>query len=228
MRQPTPGFLAATSFLLFLTLAAGACAPHGSSSAPPAAAPPPAPAGTRIALHWNDAADTTRTLHWPSDKPFRVALTVSGLVDSVQGFEMHFRLEPTTTNKGTAWKLAATPECSAAIWAGTVEPDRMARAPWPNKLAITDARAQEDGSVFMIVAVAFDLVKLDPDSTYSLGHMDFQPPQPASAQARCAGWDAPVRIFIESATALYTERKGSQQPVQNFGKPLYFEPEPPR
>jgi hypothetical protein len=52
--------------------------------------------------------------------------------------------------------------------------------------------------------------------------MDFQPPQAGSDSVRCAGWDAPVRIYVESATLLFTQNL--EQPVLDIGKAIYFEP----
>jgi hypothetical protein len=207
-----------------IALVVASCA-HGGGGKSGASAPTvyttrPVP---KLALHWNNAADTTRTLRWPSDKPFQTDLTITGLVDSVAGYELHLRLEPTTPNKGTAWKFANSGDCLAAVWAATPENDPFARAPWPHKLAITDARPMDDGSVALFVSVTFDMIALHPDSTYSLCHMFFQPPQAASSGGHCAGWDAPVRIYVESATLLFTQNL--EQPVLDVGKDIRFEPQ---
>ena len=199
----------------------GACA-HGSQTQPPAAPAPLLPVA-RLALHWNDAGDTTRVLRIPADRPFRTAITLTGVADSLQGFTLHFRLEPTTNSKGTAWTLANTESCLAAVWSGTIERDKVP-APWPNKLMITDANALPDGSVTMIVAATFDLVAMHPDSTYLVCHMNFTPPEAASDSVRCWGWDAPVRLYIENATLLFTT---VEEPVFEMGKALTFEPQPP-
>ena len=207
---------------MLLTAAAilGGCA-HGATHSE--ATPPPKPLVPipRLALHWNDAGDTTRTLRSPSDKPLRTELTLTGLVDSLQGYTIEFRMEPTTTKRGSAWKFANDGGCLAAVWSATAERDPKARAPWPRKLLITDVRALPDGSVAFVVAATFDKVGLDPDSTYSLCHMDFVPPQAASDSVTCAGWDAPVRLYVEQASLLFTE---IEQPVFEIGKAITFEP----
>jgi hypothetical protein len=207
---------------MFLVAAAilGGCA-HGAK--PPVAMEPPkrlVPL-TRLTLHWNDAGDTTRTLRAPSDQPLRTDLTLTGLVDSLQGYTIEFRMEPTTNERGSAWKFANEGGCLAAVWSATADRDPKARAPWPNKLLITDMKAKPDGSVAFVVAATFDVVALNPESTYSLCHMDFMPPQAASDSVTCEGWDAPVRLYVEQASLLFTQ---IEQPVFEMGKAIYFEP----
>jgi hypothetical protein len=212
--------------MLLLTLAgliSGSCAHGGKAAAPPVTPPKHYVPQPRFTMHWNDAGDTTRTLRWPSDKPFRTDLTLTGCADSLQGYTIQFRMEPTTTNKGSAWKFANDGGCLAAVWQGTAEKDPKAWAPWPNKLLITDVRPLADGSVGFVVAATFDLVHMNPDSIYSLCHMDFTPPQAASDSVKCPGWDAPVRVYVEQATLLFTQL---EQPVFEMGRPLYFEPVP--
>lgn len=213
--------------LALAALVAGGCA-HGEKKTA-ATTPPPAPlhqAVAQLQLHWNDAGDTTRTLKWPGDQPFRTCLTITGVKDSIAGIEVQFRLEPTTPDKGSAWQFANAGGCLAAVWSGTVEPDPKARAPWPHKLAITDVRPQADGTTVFVVSATFDYVKLNPDSTYSVDHMNFQPPQAASDTSRCAGWDVPMRLYVESAQILYTQNY--IQPVFDLGKAIFFEPQAAR
>jgi len=197
-----------------------ACA-HAKPATQPPVPPPPTHAVARLALHWNDASDTTRVLRAPGDRTLRTALTLTGVSDSLQGFTIHFRLEPTTNRRGTAWTLANNDSCLAAVWAGTIGRDPKVPAPWPNKLLITDARALPDGSLWMIVAATFDLVAMHADSTYLVCNMTFTPPTPSSDKAHCAGWDAPVRLYVENATLLYTT---VEQPVFELDKPLSYEP----
>ena len=208
--------------LAVLGAVVGGCA-HGAKPTAATTPPPRLAPVAHFTLHWNDAGDTTRTLRWPSNKPFRTDLTLTGLADSLQGFTIQFRMEPTSTTKGSAWKFANNGGCLAAVWQGTADKDPKARAPWPNKLLITDVRALPDGSTAFVVAATFDLVGMNPDSTYSLCHMDFTPPQAASDSVRCSGWDAPVRLYVEQATLLFTQL---EQPVFETGKPLFFEPVP--
>ncbi|HEV8479257.1 MAG TPA: hypothetical protein VGR66_00560 [Candidatus Eisenbacteria bacterium] len=215
--------LLVTLMALSLAGCVAGCAHGGGKASTPAAPPPRLSPVPHFTLHWNDAGDTTRTLRWPSNKAFRTDLTLTGLVDSLQGYTIQFRMEPTSTTKGSAWKFANDAGCLAAVWQATAEKDPKAPAPWPNKLLITDVRPLVDGSVAFVVAATFDMVKLNPDSTYSLCHMDFTPPQAASDSVTCAGWDAPVRLYVEQATLLFKEL---EQPVFEMGKPIYFEPVP--
>jgi hypothetical protein len=194
--------VAALMSLAALTAAAVAgCSgakPAGPAASPPPVAAAPAPAHELVlALHWNDALDTTRVLEARADQHLRVTVTVTG-VDTLQGYSLRFRLEPLAAPSGDAWKFADLGGCRAAGWSFTAEPDRRAPAPWANKLLITDLKVAPDGTVWMIVGAAWDLAILDPDSVYSLCHLDFDAPAPAEEGGSCAGWDGPARIYCES------------------------------
>jgi hypothetical protein len=205
-----------------LALSGWSCAHGGGASAP---APAPAhPRGPRLTLHWNDAADTSRLLRVPGNQSFRTDLTLTGLADSLQGFHIEFRMEPTSNVRGTAWRFADSDSCLAGVWAGTAEKDPHAPAPWPSKLMITDVQPQPDGSVVFMVAVTFDLVAMNPDSTYSVCHMIFTPPEAKSDSVTCSGWDAPMRLGVESAKLLFTQ---IEEPIFELGKALQLEVLPP-
>src|SRR5262245_41325668 len=205
--------------LAALTAVVAGCAHGGQQNEAPPPAPPPSKPVTELTLHWTNAADTTRTLRWPSNKPFRTDLTLTGMSDSLQGYTIQFRMEPTTTTKGSAWRFADSGNCLAAVWAGTAEKDPFARAQWQNELMNTDVRPLPDCTTVFVVASTFDLVAMHPESTYSLCHMDFTPPQAASDSVACAGWDAPVRLYVEQASLLFPQM---EQPVFEMGKPIFF------
>jgi len=193
----------------FALVAAAAAGCSGSKSPAPAASPPPAAAaaaGERdplVMLHWNDAGDTARVLEARSDQRLRVAVTITG-IDTLIGYNLRFRLEPMSTPPGSAWKFANEGGCRAATWLFTAEPDPKAPAPWPNKLLITDLKAAPDGTVWMLVAAAWDKQILHADSTYLLCHLDFDPPVAAEEGGECAGWDGPARIYCESGEIAIT------------------------
>jgi hypothetical protein len=208
-RRPRRVLAALCGFVLVAAMAAGC---SGSRPPAPAASPPPraavaAPAAAErdplVTLHWNDAEDTARVLEARPDQRLRVAVTITG-IDTLIGYNLRFRLEPMTTPPGTAWKFADDGGCRAATWLFTAEPDPKAPAPWPNKLLITDLKAAPDGTVWMLVAAAWDKQLLDPDSTYLLCHLDFDPPTAAAEGGACAGWDGPARIYCESGELAIT------------------------
>lgn len=197
-------------------------------AAPPAAAPPPAASAPAerlgpdavLSLHWEDALNPEEALEARPDQRLRVTVAITG-VDTLQGYTLQFRLEPLGMPRGDAWRFADFGGCQAATWSFTAERDARAPAPWPNKLLITDLRPTEDGTVWMLVAATWDKVILDPDSTYSLCHLDFYPPKAAEEGGRCAGWDGPARIYAERALIMLT---AIEFPVQNLGGAVTVRP----
>lgn len=193
----------------FALVAAAAAGCSGSRPPAPAAGPPPAAVSTAaerdpsVTLHWNDAQDTARVLEARPDQRLRVAVTITG-IDTLIGYNLRFRLEPTSAPAGSAWKFADEGGCRAATWLFSAEPDPKAPAPWPNKLLITDLKAAPDGTVWILVAAAWDKQILDADSTYLLCHLDFDPPVAAEEGGECAGWDGPARIYCESGEIAIT------------------------
>jgi len=202
--------VALVSLMALATAAVAGCSGARPAAAPAASPPPPAAAAPAqrsipdpvLTLHWSDALDTTRVLEARPDQRLRVAVTITG-VDTLQGYTLRFRLEPIAT------------------WLFTAEPDPQAPAPWPNKLLITDLKPAPDGTVWMLVAAGWDKVVLDPDSLYSLCHLDFDPPVAAEEGGSCAGWDGPARLYCESGELALTS---IEFPVQRLGLAVTVRP----
>lgn len=174
----------------------------------------------RLELHWNDASDTTTVLRVAPNQRIRATVTVTG-VDTLEGFRVTFRLHGVGGKGSTAWTFAEHPPCGEATWAGTAQADRKARAPWPRKFLITDAAPMDDGTQMLLVSATFDRALIDPDSTYSLCHLDFDPPTPVDSSATCAGWDGPARLYIEEGKLF---RRGVDEYVSLLGRALRVEP----
>ncbi len=220
--------VALASLVVLTTAAVSGCSGAKPAAAPTASPPPPvaaAPAQRQIpdpvlTLHWNDALDTARVLEARPDQRLRVTVTITG-VDTLQGYTLRFRLEPMGRPAGGAWSFADRGGCRAATWSFTAERDPRAPAPWPNKLLITDLKPAPDGTVWMLVAAAWDMVVLDPDSLYSLCHLDFDPPVAVEDDSSCAGWDGPARLYCESGEIMLT---GIEFPVQRLGPAVTVRP----
>jgi len=220
--------VALVSLMALATAAVAGCSGARPAAAPAASPPPPAAAAPAqrsipdpvLTLHWSDALDTTRVLEARPDQRLRVAVTITG-VDTLQGYTLRFRLEPIDGPAGAAWSFADRGGCRAATWLFTAEPDPQAPAPWPNKLLITDLKPAPDGTVWMLVAAGWDKVVLDPDSLYSLCHLDFDPPVAAEEGGSCAGWDGPARLYCESGELALTS---IEFPVQRLGLAVTVRP----
>jgi hypothetical protein len=206
-----------------------ACAGHRATTPPPST-PTRSEAGSpaepfdvlaprgRIQLHWNDAADTVRTLRSGPNRPLRITATVTE-ADSLRGFTLLFRLRPARPD-GTAWTFQPRPGCEAAGFVISAERDSMAPAPWKRKLLFTDKVDVADGDRLFYVIAAYDDVILNPDSTYSLCHLDLQPAEPSDGGMSC-GWDAPMQISLDVARlSLF----GRDIPARDFGHGLRYEP----
>jgi hypothetical protein len=181
------------------------------------AAPATRPVPARHALERRRGHDAHAAL--ADDQPFRTDLTITGLVDSVAGFELHMRLEP-TTNKGTAWKFANSGTCLAAVWAGTVGDDPQARALAASARHYRRAR-------WMMERLPYRVRDLRLRTAESGLHV-FALPHGLSATAggfgRCA-----LRRLGRTGSDLCGERHSPvhsepQQPVLDIGKAIYFEP----
>jgi hypothetical protein len=197
-------------------------APNDGGAVPPVARPPAedlfAPRG-EIELHWKDAADSTRLLRAPHDAKLRITATITG-ADSLRGFTLLFRLHPASPESTTAWTFRPRPGCDAAMFAITAEKDPKAPAPWFRKLLLTDKVESPDGDRLFFVIAAYDDVIVDPDSTYSLCHLDLEP-APAGEDGRQCGWDVPMQVSLDVAkVSLF----GRDVPAKDFGHGLTFEP----
>jgi hypothetical protein len=159
-------------------------------------------AGWDLRLTWNTSADTTQVNTVSADQPLRLVCQISG-ADSLQGFQIMLRTREVGGTLGSSWLFRDSLGCRAATFEATAQGDEGATAPWQRKLILTDVRyGQESGGAVMIIAGAFDLAVLDPDSSYILCTIDILPPS-AGETGECPGWDSPAVFNLVAAKVLH-------------------------
>ena len=206
MRKPATVVSTRGLVAIFLVLLLGLC---GAGMATAKAAEIDPTEGWHLDLKWNHDNDAGRELVAGRDQPLVLAVVVTG-ADTLQGFQINVRIRRTDEVPGGAWWFRDFDGCSRATYTVSAVGDTAAPAPWRDKIVISDARIQDDGTVFLRAAVAFRPEPLERDSTYTLCQVEFTPPL-AKEDGKCPGWDGAASFELQSVKVLLAG--GKEVPV---------------